>query len=162
MPETWLPVVGYEKFYVVSDWGRVHSFSRTRRNGRFTQGVMLRPGPQRKGYLTVSLCDGDSIRSGRVHQLVMAAFVGPMPTGLEVLHRNDIPGDNRLSNLYYGTRAENCAEARRNKKHGLRAAPLCTCGEEVDSEVFYCDPNTGRRACADCRATWRERHPIYA
>lgn len=160
--ESWLPVVGYEKFYEVSDLGRVRSFDRTRRNGRFTRGVMLRPGPQRKGYLTVNLCDADSQRSGRVHQLVMSAFVGPTPVGLEVLHRNDIPGDNRLSNLYYGTRAENCDEAFRNGKHGLSAAPHCPCGYEFGVEPHYRDPNTGRRACAGCRATWRERHPIYA
>jgi hypothetical protein len=37
----------------------------------------------------------------------MLSFVGPPEEGMEVLHRNGDPTDNRLENLHYGTRLEN-------------------------------------------------------
>jgi hypothetical protein len=43
----------------------------------------------------------------RIHCLVMDAFVGACPTGLEVNHKNGVPTDNRLDNLEYMTRSEN-------------------------------------------------------
>jgi hypothetical protein len=49
-----------------------------------------------------------------VHVLVLTAFVGPCPDGNEALHFNDIPDDNRLSNLRWGTRSQNNHDAIRN------------------------------------------------
>ena len=37
----------------------------------------------------------------------MRSFVGKCPEGMEVLHANGNPLDNRLENLRYGTRTEN-------------------------------------------------------
>lgn len=163
MPEIWLPVVGYEGMYEVSSYGRVQSLSRFKSNGVWQEGRILRPGPQRRGYLTVSLCDAKgAIRSFKVHLLVLEAFVGAKPKGLMVCHRNDIPGDNALVNLYYGTAAQNLRDATKNGRWGLTDAPRCACGHEFVIEPVYRDPNNGLRACADCRASWRERHPIYA
>lgn len=162
--ELWLPVVGYEGLYDVSNLGRVRGLDRFRSDGIPCKGRILRPGPQRKGYLTVALCDAAGRpRSARVHQLVLAAFVGPCPVGMDVLHRNDIPGDNRLANLYYGTPSQNAQEARRNRRMTINAAPACPCGHLFTAdEAVYRDPNNGLRSCAECRSTWRERHAIYA
>ena len=152
--EQWLPVVGYEGLYEVSDLGLVRSL--------IGRGRVLRPGPQRRGYLTVSLTDrSGKARSRRVHQLVLAAFVGPLPAGMEVLHRNDVPGDNRLTNLYYGTRSQNVVEAYANGRRGMDAATACFCGYAFGDEPVYRDPNNGLRACVGCRASWRERSLVY-
>lgn len=43
----------------------------------------------------------------RVHRLVMEAFHGPCPDGMEVDHKNRIRHDNRLENLTYCTHTEN-------------------------------------------------------
>jgi hypothetical protein len=45
----------------------------------------------------------------------MKTFIGPPPSGQEVRHKNGDRADPRLSNLEYGTRAENIADA---KRHG--------------------------------------------
>jgi hypothetical protein len=45
-----------------------------------------------------------------VHDLVLLAFVGPKPEGLEVCHGNDVKADNRLQNLRYDTRSANAQE----------------------------------------------------
>lgn len=42
-----------------------------------------------------------------MHYLVLLAFIGPRPDGLEIRHRNGKPADNRLRNLCYGTKSAN-------------------------------------------------------
>lgn len=103
--EVWVAIPGYESKYQVSDAGRVRSMDHWdgRRN---VKGRVLRPGSTKSGHVSVSL--GRS-NSKLVHGLVMLAFVGPRPQGMEVLHQNHIPWDNRKSNLRYGTRSENLA-----------------------------------------------------
>lgn len=110
--ERWVAIPGYEDAYAVSDLGRVKSLARrvrlwTPNAGELTRSVaerILRPGPQKSGHLSVALGKGNS---KQVHQLVLLAFEGPRPEGLEVLHRDGDPSNNRLSNLRYGTRSEN-------------------------------------------------------
>ena len=102
--EQWRPVVGYEGRYEVSDQGRVHSL--------VAPGgpKFLRPG-SRKGYKLVRLYRRDaSSKTWSVHRLVMNAFVGQMPEGLQTCHNNGDPADNRLSNLRYDTVSENARD----------------------------------------------------
>lgn len=81
------------------------------------QGISRKPGPWRRlksclshGYPTVHLFDGRGGHQPRVHQLVLLAFVGPCPPGLECCHENDVKTDNRLSNLRWDTRKSNAAD----------------------------------------------------
>jgi HNH endonuclease len=68
-----------------------------------------------KGYLRVTLSRDGLRHYVFPHQLVMVAFVGPPPSGMEVRHRYGNRADSRLVNLCYGTRAQNIDDAR---KHG--------------------------------------------
>ena len=113
MAERWLPVVGFEGWYEVSDQGRVRSLDRMVRCGGAVRksylsrkpGRVLRPGRMLSGHLSVSL--GRAAGSRTVHSLVMLAFVGAQPPNKEVRHKNGDPADNRLCNLEYGTRSQN-------------------------------------------------------
>lgn len=110
--EEWRPIPGFEGAYEVSDLGRVRSLERhvrlvTRQAGETRRRVsprILRPGPSSTGHLSVAL--GKSNSKG-VHTLVMRAFVGEPPQGMEVRHRDGNPANNCLFNLQYGTRSEN-------------------------------------------------------
>lgn len=109
--ERWLPVVGWEGLYDVSDLGRVRSESRLGHPGRtlkpFTSGQY--------GYLAVKLCrDGGGV-TAYVHQLVAQAFVGPCPPGQQVRHGPGRYLDNRLANLCYGTPAEDAEDKVRDR-----------------------------------------------
>lgn len=44
----------------------------------------------------------------RAHRLVLNAFVGPCPEGLQCAHLNGVRDDNRLENLKWVTPKENC------------------------------------------------------
>jgi hypothetical protein len=53
-----------------------------------------------------------------VHRLVLSAFAGPCPEGMEACHYNGNPADNRLCNLRWDTRKANHAD---KVRHGRSA-----------------------------------------
>lgn len=118
--ETWLDVPGWETCYQVSDGGRVRSvdrviYARNRRGDiapRQLRGCMLRPGTLKNGYEMVSFTGPGRKRAYLyVHDLVLRAFVGPKPAGLEVCRFDGTRGNNNLKNLRYDTRSANAREA---------------------------------------------------
>jgi hypothetical protein len=53
----------------------------------------------------------------QVHVLVCTAFHGPPPEGKPfALHINDLPKDNHFTNLRWGSREDNFADAKRNRR----------------------------------------------
>lgn len=129
--EIWLAVPGYENMYEVSDLGRVRSVDRecphplSKNKTRRRKGKIISPRPSsRCGHLKLNLCK-NGIQKGRyVHQLVLAAFVGPYPEGMEIRHLNGIADDNRLVNLAYGTRKENTEDSRRHGTMQIKAVKI--------------------------------------
>lgn len=70
----------------------------------------LKGRPNDKGYLRVQIKNSETggIDEWYVHRLVMEAFRGPCPKGIEVRHTDDNDrSNNRLSNLGYATHATN-------------------------------------------------------
>lgn len=112
--ERWLPIPDHEDRYEASDHGRIRSIDRTVVDGRGRRlrlkSRILSPGRYR-GYLKVALAREGTLKTYAVHRLVMAAFDGPCPEGMEVHHRNGVRHDNRLDNLEYVTRRRNTREA---------------------------------------------------
>ena len=80
--ELWCPVIGWEGFYEVSDWGRVRGLH----PGPKRYKHILAGGVNHKGYRLVSLRIGDRTGGYSVHRLVLEAFVGPMPEAMETRH----------------------------------------------------------------------------
>lgn len=102
LDEQWLPVVGYEKLYEVSNVGRV------RRIG----GGILKPFKtgELMTYYSVGLSMNGVVRKCYVHRLVASAFIGTID-GLEVNHIDGNGFNNLLSNLELVTRQENIDHA---------------------------------------------------
>jgi hypothetical protein len=124
--EVWKEIPGYEGEYAVSNKGRIKSLARRVRlvahgveTTRSVSERILRPGPTKSGHVTVALGKGNS---KPVHQLVLLAFRGPCPEGKESRHLNDVPDDNRLTNLKYGTRRQNMQDKIRQGHHTLTYA----------------------------------------
>lgn len=110
--EVWLPVVGYEGSYEVSDLGRVWSVARviTRSDGhpKTIPYKIKNLYKEDSGYMCVGLGIGGKHTSYRIHTLVLTAFVGPRPSGMECCHYPDRDrSNNALSNLRWGTRGDN-------------------------------------------------------
>jgi hypothetical protein len=69
----------------------------------------MKTGTHRKGYLYVNLTppEGGKYKTFRVHRLVLEAFAGPCPAGMECRHLNGIKTDCSLGNILWGTREQN-------------------------------------------------------
>lgn len=157
--ERWLPVVGSEGSYEVSDLGRARALTRIirLRNGstRLIHGRMLSATGSPYPMVHLALVDADGFpagrRSVRVHVLVMEAFVGQAPEGQEVRHRNGKHRDARLVNLRYGTRSDNVRDA---VEHGTHPETRKT---ECPRRHLLVDPNLreSQKPSRDCLACHR-------
>lgn len=114
MEEIWKDIPGYEGIYQVSNFGQVRSCERIRQNGRKFKAHLKALCRQYKGYLRVQLTRNGKSRSWFVHRLVLETFMGPMPSGKVVNHKNGVRHDNHLSNLEYVTPHENSLHAYRH------------------------------------------------
>lgn len=163
--EQWLPVVGYEGLYEVSDQGKVRALARViaPSDGR---RPYVRPAQMRKiqidpyGYCKVSLSKDRKIEFAFVHRLVLEAFVGPRPDGMEVCHNDAVKTDNRPSNLRWDTHSENGRDHYR--KHGgvhpMSRVEACPRGHLLrDPNLFESDKKLNRRGCKSCQGTHRVR-----
>lgn len=84
----------------------------------------------------------------RVHRLVAAAFLGPLPNGMEINHKDTDRHNNAVSNLEYVTRSENIRHAMetlgsyRGERH-----PQAQLTEEAVREIRCQNPH--------CRQHWQ-------
>lgn len=143
MNENWKQIPNYPH-YEVSDLGRIRSLARlTKRRNRYG-GISIYPiktrllKPARTGlkrnYLFVSLVSEDTgKKSNYIHRLVLSAFAGPCPEGMEGCHNNGQSKDNRLSNLRWDTHQANTLDA---MKHGTAYVPYPGVGEVNPSAKF--------------------------
>ena len=155
--EKWKAIPGYEGFYEVSDQGRVRSLDRIVSNGRRIKGQFLSPSRVRGGHLRVDLRKNGKREYIFVHRLVLLAFVGPCPTGMEACHWNDVPDDNRLENLRWDTSSANSRDASRNGRHYNANKTHCPRGHEYTPENTYVR-RTGKRHCRECRRILQRAH----
>ena len=98
--EVWLPIVGHIGWQI-SDQGRI----RDRRT------KTIREPDRSQRYPRVSL-DG---RRRNVHTLMAESWLGPRPFGAMILHADDNPNHYAITNLAYGSREQNAADAKRNR-----------------------------------------------
>lgn len=141
--EVWLPVVGYEQLYEVSNQGAV------RRIGR----PALLGGLQR-GYWHVELWRKNRRKRVPVHRLALEAFVGPCPEGMEGCHNDGDSTNNRIENLRWDTSASNKLDIVKHGNHVQARKTRCPRGHMLEhpnlspSQLTY-----GYRSClACCRA----------
>lgn len=152
MSEQWLPVVGWEGLYEVSDHGNVRSLPRTVAFGTRTRDVpstVLKPGKSTGGKPQVHLSGRGSKKVREVHILVLEAFVGPCPPGLEACHRNDVADDNLLSNLRWDSHKANEQDKVRNGGHHQLNKTECPRGHAYTPENTKVGKNGGRW-CRQC------------
>lgn len=108
--EFWRPVVGYEKVYAISNYGRV---MRIAEGINTYKGRILKSKKHTGGYYVVGFpMPSRHPKQFKVHKLVANAFLGES-NGLEVNHIDGDKSNNHLENLEYVTSSE-------NQKHAFR------------------------------------------
>jgi len=154
--EEWRPVVGYELYYQVSNLGRVRSLDRivVPKDGRVRRkyGKILSLGLTDTGRLTVALSVSNMARSWHVPNLVLAAFVGPCPPGMECCHNNGIATDNQLTNLRWDTHSANMFDKQSHGTDHMRNRTVCPFEHKLvePNLVLNVLNKTGRRTCLAC------------
>lgn len=88
----WRLVPKWEGRYIVSLNGELYDMKNK-------DIVLLRP--DKDGYLRTSLYLDKKQKHFYIHQLVLLAFVGPCPKGLECHHKDNDISNNTLDNLEY-------------------------------------------------------------
>lgn len=150
--EEWRAVPGYEGYYEVSNAGRVRSLRR-----RLRRETRLLTANLSSKYPAVTLSK-DNVRSlRRVHSLVMAAFVGPRPEGMEVRHIDGNAFNPSLTNLAYGSRSENVLDQVRHGIHHVASKTHCIRNHEFtpDNTIVRVP---GRRTCRTCYTAYQREY----
>lgn len=98
-------IEGYEGIYDIGNDGSIH---RLIPRNRFTPQTPLRHQIDGTGYHRVTLTDAHGkTRTFAVSRLVALAFIGPLPEGHEVNHKDRDKDNNHVSNLEYVTHSRN-------------------------------------------------------
>lgn len=157
MDEQWLPVVGYEGFYEVSNTGRVRALARSgERAGRWRRCVMHFPEREMKiststggyKYLSLKLPDRPSTKY-LLHRLVMRAFVGEPAAGYQVNHKDGDKANNNLANLEYCTAQENLIHLTRTLKRKIGGSGGYSKLTETQARAILADKRILREIAAD-------------
>lgn len=148
-------MIGFEERYLVSDHGRVQSL--LWRTPKVMRGYVRNP--DRHVVITLSRGGGAKPKLARVHRLVLEAFVGPCPDGLEGCHNNGDPTDNHVTNLRWDTSSENMHDRVRHGVHTHARKTHCPRGHEYTTENTYEPPGRTRagRVNRQCRQCVREK-----
>lgn len=130
--EIWLPVVGFEGLYEISNIGRVKSVPKTTAHrtfeGRVRVGkpIIKRQRLTKFGYLNLLLWKDGAYTHFMVHVLVARHFIPNPENKTEVNHLAGIKEDNRHFKLEWATRSENI-------KHAFRIGLINQDGENHPS-----------------------------
>ena len=89
----WRPIKDYEGLYDLRSDGLLYTYPRPRTKGGYNYG-----GKSNK-YLKFSLSKEGKVKSILAHRLVYEVFIGQIPDGYDVHHKNHNPKDNRVENL---------------------------------------------------------------
>lgn len=109
--EVWRPITGYGKYFV-SNMGKILSV-------KGKTPLILSAHKNNRGYYRVGITQDGRSRHYLVHRLVLSAFVGECPEGMEGSHINGRCNDNRLDNLAWETAQQNNT---RREDHGRARA----------------------------------------
>lgn len=114
--ETLKQIEGFENYYV-SNTGNIYSSHRIE-NGEYK---LVKPSKNKSGYLYANIFSSPQKRSSlRIHRLVYQAFVGCIPDGFVIDHKNGDKKDNRIENLQILTPQENTLKYHRIDKQRKR------------------------------------------
>lgn len=158
------PVVGFHGYYVGNDgtvWSAKLKGGSDRAPNRLTDDwKQLSEHRNRRGYISVNMTRDGRNYSRFIHRLVLEAFVGPRPDGMEGCHYPETnKSNNRLSNLRWDTHAENERDDYRDRGP-VTEKRCCTCSETRPASEFYADKRASdglKSECKRCHCARRNR-----
>lgn len=109
--EEWKNIEGYDKYYEVSNEGRIRSCSKiiltSDNKVRHYKEKILKGGVMKNGYPFVILVKDKTKKVFYIHRLVASAFLDNVKGYTEVNHKDEDKTNNRVDNLEYCDRKYN-------------------------------------------------------
>lgn len=151
--EIWKDIPHYEGRYLISNYGRVFSL---------LSNKILSMRQNDDGYIVISLQGKDHKRkTEKVHRLVALAFIPNPDNKPEVNHLNCIRNDNRIENLEWVTRAENCAYTSQCGNKGWHKLLCLETGEVFNTSTEAAAKNGGDKSNIRKSARSNGAHSVY-
>lgn len=116
MKETWKDVIGFKDYYKVSSHNKILSVARyvPCRDGSeyyVKERILVAVKTCKTNKYPVVCLSKDGKRTIKaIHRVVLEAFRGPCPEGMEACHNDGNPENNNLSNLRWDTPKANAAD----------------------------------------------------
>lgn len=105
--EIWKDLIGYEGYYMVSNYGRIRSLERTVKNRTNKVADKILKLSDRNGYKYIQLCKNNEKPFHPVHRIVANNFIPNTHNKPHVNHIDGNPSNNNVSNLEWCTPSEN-------------------------------------------------------
>ncbi|MBR4904422.1 MAG: NUMOD4 motif-containing HNH endonuclease [Selenomonadaceae bacterium] len=102
--EVWRPISGYEKFYEISNYGRIKSFKRSK-------PAILKGTKNNHGYFMIVLNNNTKPKVISIHKIVAQAFIPNLENKPCVNHIDGNKLNNHIGNLEWATLSENTCHA---------------------------------------------------
>lgn len=135
MKEIWKHVVGYEGYYIVSNFGNIRSIER---NGTKKGGNILSLRTNKIGYKQCNIQKDGKTKTVLVHRIVAQAFI-PNPLNKPNINHKDFDKTNNcVDNLEWVTQSENClhsgkhiSESKMGVKNGMYGKKAWNSGKKI-------------------------------
>lgn len=119
--EEWKPVVGYESYYLISNYGRLKSLTRytfdSKGRSMYHKGKIVKASVSRCGYATFRISVEGKLICVILHRLVADAFI-PNHENLPFVHHLDEDKlNNKVSNLGWISNKDNINYKDTQKRH---------------------------------------------
>lgn len=130
--EIWKPVNGYEGTYEVSNFGNIKRI----KHAQGTKGLIILKQRDQGCNLKVELCKDGIQKKHYVHHVVLKAFVGDKPEGLECCHNDGNYKNNHLENLRWDTRSSNVQDAIRHGTFNRPKGEKSHCSKLKNTDIL--------------------------
>lgn len=112
MVEEWKDVVGYEKCYQISSWGRIKRTGNYRNQYKsWVSNKILTLKTHTNGYKTIILSKNNNKATKYVHRLVAIAFIENPNSYEEINHKDGDKTNNNINNLEWCNKSMNTKHA---------------------------------------------------
>ena len=136
--EVWKPIVGYEKYYEISNYGNCRSLSRkieyksdSKKRKGLWKGKLLKPIKTEYGYLKYQFCINGVCKRFFAHRVVAIAFLDNKKNKKCVNHIDANRENNMVDNLEWATDSENVYHSYNHGNRDKKFYGICCVKKEI-------------------------------